>query len=177
MPTDAFPIKQMYHGSRLEPKGFTHTHHLFLPRAAQALGILWAKAKAIPDSRSRNMLLFFVEQAVWGMSILNRYQPIMHGRAGGSQVNRYLSGVYYIGSQISEVSPWYNLENKLGRLIKAFNGFSKLFNQAIIDTGTAAIFSFSANSIDYIFTDPPFGENIYYADLNFLVESWHKVKT
>ena len=24
------------------------------------------------------------------------------------------------------------------------------------------------NCIDYIFTDPPFGENIYYADLNFL---------
>src|SRR5437016_1957605 len=32
-------------------------------------------------------------------------------------------------------------------------------------------------SVDYIFTDPPFGENIYYADLNFLVESWHKVFT
>ena len=31
--------------------------------------------------------------------------------------------------------------------------------------------------IDYIFTDPPFGENIYYSDLNFLVESWHGVKT
>ncbi|HLB49103.1 MAG TPA: DNA methyltransferase, partial [Anaerolineales bacterium] len=31
--------------------------------------------------------------------------------------------------------------------------------------------------MDYIFTDPPFGENIYYADLNYLVESWHKVKT
>ena len=31
--------------------------------------------------------------------------------------------------------------------------------------------------IDYIFTDPPFGENIYYADLNFLVESWHRVRT
>jgi hypothetical protein len=31
--------------------------------------------------------------------------------------------------------------------------------------------------VDYIFTDPPFGENIYYSDLNFLVESWHGVKT
>ena len=32
-------------------------------------------------------------------------------------------------------------------------------------------------SVDYIFTDPPFGENIYYADLNILVESWHGVRT
>ena len=26
------------------------------------------------------------------------------------------------------------------------------------------------NAIDYVFTDPPFGENIFYADLNYLVE-------
>ncbi len=31
--------------------------------------------------------------------------------------------------------------------------------------------------MDYVFTDPPFGENIYYSDLNYLVESWHGVKT
>jgi hypothetical protein len=28
-----------------------------------------------------------------------------------------------------------------------------------------------------VFTDPPFGENKYYADLNFVVESWHGVLT
>ena len=32
-------------------------------------------------------------------------------------------------------------------------------------------------SLDYIFTDPPFGENIYYADLNQLIEAWHRVRT
>lgn len=32
-------------------------------------------------------------------------------------------------------------------------------------------------SVDYIFTDPPFGENIYYSDLNTLVEVWHAVMT
>jgi hypothetical protein len=33
------------------------------------------------------------------------------------------------------------------------------------------------SSVDYVFTDPPFGENIFYADLNLVVESWHRVKT
>ena len=33
------------------------------------------------------------------------------------------------------------------------------------------------NSIDYVFTDPPFGENIFYADLNHIVESWHRART
>ena len=33
------------------------------------------------------------------------------------------------------------------------------------------------NSIDYIFVDPPFGSNIMYSELNFILESWLKVKT
>ena len=34
-----------------------------------------------------------------------------------------------------------------------------------------------SNSIDYIFTDPPFGANLNYSELNFIWESWLKVKT
>jgi hypothetical protein len=30
-------------------------------------------------------------------------------------------------------------------------------------------------SIDYVFVDPPFGSNIYYSDLGYLVEAWHRV--
>ena len=54
------------------------------------------------------MLLFFVEQAIWGMSVLARYAPTHF-----SQVNQYLNGVYYVGSQIVDVSPWYILDGKL----------------------------------------------------------------
>jgi len=34
-----------------------------------------------------------------------------------------------------------------------------------------------STSIDYIFTDPPFGSNLLYSELNFLSESWLKVFT
>jgi DNA modification methylase len=173
VPNDEIPFMHMTHQrARMEAFGITHTHHFFLPRTAQILGKLWSKAKAIPDSRSRNMLLFFVEQSVWGMSVLARYTPTHF-----SQVNQYLNGVYYVASQHAECSPWYILDGKLKRLIGAFKKSPIIYNQAIVSTGTAAKLSCPDNSVDYIFTDPPFGENIYYADLNFLVESWHKVKT
>ena len=178
VPTNPFPINEMSHGSRLEPKGFTHVHHMFLPRAAQALAALWRRANAEQDARTRNMLLFFVEQAIWGMSVLNRYQPIQQGRPGGSQVNRQLSGVYYVASQIAEVSPRYNLGLRVGRLTEhAFATPVAMLGFAVVTTGDCARIPIVANSVDYIFTDPPFGENIYYADLNFLVESWHRVLT
>lgn len=172
MPTNRFPIEAMYHGSRVAPKGFTHVHHFFLPRAAQAMGMLWAAAQAHPDRRTRAFLLFMVEQAIWGMSVLARYAPTHF-----SQVNQYLNGVYYIASQHAECSPWYILGGKLDRLPKAFKTYHAVPAGASINTGTAATLPLPDASVDYVFTDPPFGENIYYADLNFLVESWHKVTT
>jgi DNA modification methylase len=172
LPTTRFPIEQMYHGSRIAPKGFSNIHHFFLPRAAQAMALLWRKAKDQPDCRIREMLLFFIEQAIWGLSVLNRYSP-----SHFSQVNRALNGVYYVASQTAECSPWYILDGKLSRLFRAFGQFRTATNSALINTGTAADIPLPSNSVDYVFTDPPFGENIYYADLNFLVESWHRVTT
>jgi 16S rRNA G966 N2-methylase RsmD len=172
VPVNAFPIDEMYHGSRLAPKGFTRIHHMYLPRAAQAMGLLWEKALAVKDARTRNMIFFFAEQAVWGLSLLNRYGPLHF-----SQVNRYLNGVYYVASQHSECSPWYILDGKLKRLGGSFKSQFAGSGRVAVTTGSAALLPIPDESVDYIFTDPPFGENIYYADLNFLVESWHKVFT
>ena len=172
VPTDEFPIAQMYHGSRLAPKGFTHIHRLYLPRSANCIGLLWSKASSVPDPALRAMLLFFVEQSIWGSSVLNRYSPTHF-----SQVNRQLTGVYYVASQHAECSARYMLGGKLERLSKAFAVGYTAFGDAIVTTGSAAKLDLPDQSIDYVFTDPPFGENIFYADLNFLVESWHRVKT
>lgn len=172
VPTNRFPIEEMSHGSRIAPKGFTHIHHFYLPRAAHAMAALWRKANAHPDARIRHMLLFLVEQAVWGLTVLNRYTPLHY-----SHVNQYLTGVYYVASQHAECSPRYVLHGKLRRLVGAFREHCPAAGAAALTTGTAAQLDLAEHSIDYVYTDPPFGENIYYADLNFLVESWHRVVT
>jgi len=172
-PISELPYMHMTHERmRIANYGVTHLHHFFLPRARHVLHALWNKAQAVSDSRLRAMLLFSVEQAIWGMSLLNRYGPTHY-----SQVNRYLSGVYYISSLISEVSPWYILEGKTERLRKAFSRLHHVAKSVVVSTQSAAASTLPDESVDYIFTDPPFGENIYYADLNYLVESWHGVTT
>jgi hypothetical protein len=178
VPKQEIPRMHMTHErARMDYSGITHVHHFYLNRSAIALGKLWEKVSAYSDKRIRSMLFFWIEQAVWGMSLLNRYQPIQHGRTGGSQVNRQMSGVYYVSSQISECSPWYNLENKLKRLTKVFSSYTPNKGSVAISTGSVSDLPVQDNSIDYIFTDPPFGENIYYSDLNYLIESWHHIFT
>ncbi len=105
VPTSALPIDQMVHGSRLAPKGFTHVHHLWGDRALISLSALWTAASNEPDPLLRHALLFWVEQALSGLSWLNRYKATDH-----SQVNRAQSGVYYVSSLVSECHPRYNLE-------------------------------------------------------------------
>ena len=171
-PTTAFPLDQMYHGSRLGPKGFTHVHHMFLPRAAHNLAALWRKANSVADMALRRQLIFFVEQAINSLSVLNRYSPTHF-----SQVNRLLGGVYYVGSQHSECSPKYVLGGKLRRLISAFSPTVARAGYACIGTGDCASLPIQQDSVDYVFTDPPFGGNIPYADLNIVIEAWHRVIT
>lgn len=172
VPVVAFPFADMWEAPRMRDKGITHTHHMFLPRAAQAMGSLWARVQAHPDARIRNALAFMVEQAIPGLSVLNRYGPTHF-----SQVNRMLAGVYYVAAQHAECSPWYILGGKLDRLFKAFQNYQPKQTSAAITAGTAARLPLSDSCIDYIFTDPPFGENLPYAELNFIVEAWHGVMT
>lgn len=172
VPTTRFPIEQMYHGSRIEPKGFCNIHHFFMPRAVHSMSALWRKANTQKDARVRHMLLFFVEQGITTLSVLNRYRGNQT-----SQSNQVLTGVYYIPSQIAEISVNYRYRSKLKSITKAFDTETTRQMDTLIATATAARLSLETNTIDYIFTDPPFGENIFYADLNFLVETWYRVIT
>ncbi|MBN1611553.1 MAG: hypothetical protein JW940_33270 [Polyangiaceae bacterium] len=151
---------------------FTHVHHVFLPRAAHALAAMLRRALAQPEERLRNILLFFVEQAVLGMSVLARYAPTHF-----SQVNQYLTGVYYVGSQIVDVPSSYILDGKLKRLGKAFKPMPSTPSAAIVTTGDCGRLPIPDSSIDYVFTDPPFGDNLAYGELNFINEAFHRVFT
>jgi 16S rRNA G966 N2-methylase RsmD len=182
LPENWFPSDRMMHASenaerwgdkwRAGTANFTHTHHLYMPRPLQALSHLWSLAEDVPTARNRLFAKFFVEQAIWGLSILNRYGPTHY-----SQVNRCMSGSYYMPAQFSECSPWYNLEGKLTRLVRDFARCRWSGKAACISTGSCTQLPIPDESVDYIFTDPPFGDNLAYAELNFLIEAWHQVFT
>jgi DNA modification methylase/predicted RNA-binding Zn-ribbon protein involved in translation (DUF1610 family) len=166
-----FPTIRMIEGDesrRNDKAGITHVHHFFTKRNIWVLACLWSKSQR---ANLKSPILFLNEQVIWGMSKLARYVPTHY-----SQVNQYLSGTLYIGSQVVEVTPEYILENKIRNLKKVLNSVHAK-HENIISTNSATRISLSSNSIDYVFTDPPFGNNLMYSELNFLWESWHKVQT
>lgn len=120
----------------------------------------------------KNTLIFTFEQLLLGMSKLARYVPTHY-----SQVNQYLSGTLYIGSQVVEVTPNYILNNKISNLSKTFSKFLAQKESVIISTNSLTMLMVPDNCMDYIFTDPPFGDNLNYSELSFIWEAWLKIKT
>ena len=173
VPTKRIPVGSMHHSSRPASTGLTHTHHLFLPRAAHALAAMWRRAGAHPDPRIRHMLIHLIEQGIFTFSLLNS-----HRSKKGSRSNRMPSGGYRIPPQIAEPSVRHGFERKLSDIVDAFRIESNERSRSCIGTGSpTASLGLPADSVDYVFTDPPAGENVRYSDLNFLVESWHRVLT
>lgn len=176
-----FPAGEMLDGERkgkdgYHLKGITHLHHFYFHRSLLVYSKLWEKIASDPKRSALNFTKFFSQGSCLGFTKMNRYQPVQYGRVGGSQVNRYFSGTLFVGSLISEVSPSYSMTHKLDRLTKlrmpGKNGGSLITCQS-----TTNIPSFPSNSVDYIFIDPPFGNNLHYSELNYFWESWLRLLT
>ncbi|MGI6544370.1 MAG: DNA methyltransferase [Limnochordia bacterium] len=151
--------------------GITHVHHFYTKRNLWILGELYHLAKQ-SDIEHQSVCRFFVQYATLGFSKLSRYVPTHY-----SQVNRYLSGTLYIGSQQVEVSPSYILKNKLDRMVRRELKWPHAGEFLLSTADTASTTAVDSGTVDYIFTDPPFGSNLMYSELNFLWEAWLKVTT
>jgi len=183
VPDHDLPLEMMYHGTRLGPKGFKRVHHLWGDRSLHSLAWLWKACHDETDPLTRHALMFWVEQAIWGLSWQNRYKGVSFNKLGGSQVNQQMTGVYYVPALHAECSIRYNLEGsqptrgKRQSLVKTWKGSPAQLEQVMMSTGSSTSLSLPDDSIDYVFVDPPFGSNIYYADLAYLIEAWHGLYT
>ena len=81
----------------------------------------------------------------------------------------------YIGSQVSESNVFIAYKNKIKKLYKAYSLIKS--RQTISVQSASGINNILSGTVDYIFTDPPFGANIMYSELNFIWESWLKIHT
>lgn len=154
---------------RNDKYGITHIHHFFTKRNLIQLSILLAK---IEDSPLRNQLLFLFTAMLISSSKMNRVRatnPFNRGKG-------HLSGTLYIPSLPTETSIIDQLSERLDDIKRALNVLSpNPQNSGYV--GSADCLNIADNSIDYIFTDPPFGSNLSYSELNYLSEPWLRVIT
>ena len=149
--------------------GINRVHDFHLVRQLVAFSLLWNSAEDLPSEEAKRLWRFTLQGVVVSFTRRNRFLKNAY-----SQVNRALSGTLYIGSTVSEPSPTYVLTGKIKRFKKAIPSSHR---GTIVSTQSLASVFLPDNSVDYIFIDPPFGDNLPYAELNFIWEAWLRVFT
>ena len=149
---------------RNDKYGITNVHDFCTMRNNYYLAVLY---KHIMRSEYKDELLFAFTASLQRANKTNRF------RFGGTG---NLSGTLYIPSLQFERNVGLLYKGKIDDVLKQKSMIPKGDN-VIVTTGTLSqLPNIPDNSIDYIFTDPPFGDNLMYSELSFIWEAWLKVK-
>jgi len=174
-PGDWFPSVRMPEGDesrRNDNAGITHTHHFYTKRNRLTIARLLAKC---PSSLCRWLITGVMQRASKQHQIaISRIGGPKAGEGGATAGHR--RGTLYIPSNQVEFNPFLLILERLKMALKATKRQWADIG-LIIETASATQTRIGKDEIDYIFTDPPFGGNIMYSELNFIWESALKVKT
>jgi DNA modification methylase len=125
---------------------------------------LWAEFNS---GRQSGALAFLFTALTNGMTRRSAYLPRETARA-----KPVMKGSLYIPSFSAEWNPIPALATRLRMLETAFSEWHPDEENRRILNGDAAELPLPEGCVDYIFTDPPFGSNIYYSEMSVLWEAW-----
>ena len=151
--------------------GITHTHHFFTKRSLIIFSRLFDLAA---KSNNKKQVIYTLT------SFLTKTGSRLHNiEFKGGKIN--LAGAQpnslYIPSLYAERNLLSLALGKCKDIEKAFKSIENSSYNTCCQVASTTNIPISNNSIDYIFTDPPFGENLMYSEMNFIWESWLKVFT
>jgi 16S rRNA G966 N2-methylase RsmD/predicted RNA-binding Zn-ribbon protein involved in translation (DUF1610 family) len=166
-PTEKFMFKGEHWGDTWRAgvhAGITNVHHFYTKRN------LWVMAAL----RQRVRSLQFLPLHYWLDSLEHGLgRRVKHG--DWSFPMSVVSGTLYLPSLSRENNPLYFYSTKYKKQAGVLAAISS--RGECTTTQSAEFTATRACSTDYLFVDPPFGDNLMYSELNFLWESWLRVWT
>ena len=90
----------------------------------------------------------------------------------------YLKGTYYLPQNCRCTNVWSTFEYKFRMMINGWQDISEVSTKSLmISTSDARKINILSNSVDYIFTDPPYADKEQYGEQNFVWEAWLNLDT
>ena len=132
---------------------------------------IWNEIEKVQSQRVRAALKFAATNTFWHATKMRRFNT-----RGGM---RPLTGTLYVPQISAECNVFKVLSKKINELNRFYssNLFSSNLSQSTIqichlNKSATNLKDIPSNSIDYIFTDPPFGGNIFYSDCSIIWDGW-----
>jgi 16S rRNA G966 N2-methylase RsmD len=193
-----YPDDELMANSRINVHKGMRIADLFTKRNLMALSILWNGIQELQfDDSTRDLLRFTftasISQASRMVFVIRR-RGRLNGTVGESNADKEEIGSraigYWIPSENFEINAWNCFENRFKRVLHGKEQTNELigtyYRQAenledlvkgnktiLIQTRSATDVTFlGSDSVDYIFTDPPYGDHVPYMELDKLWASW-----
>ncbi len=169
------PERQMYRASALGKSGLVTVASYYSDRNLAVLASIHEEILRVPDEAVRNKLLFAFTACLTRAS--KRYQWSRQRPLNAANANYYIAPVFY------EWSVYELFERKLAAVKRSDDWIRDSRRNRVpaeeVDrpdvtyrSASADALPLDAASVDYVFTDPPFGSNLFYADMALFQEGW-----
>ena len=157
--------REMWRGGHRDA-GIKTTADFYTRRSLRALALFWHYVALVRDDRTRKALQFLLTSVSNSYAKTTRYNFGKRGNGG-------ISGTLYVASFTAEASLPRIIGNKWPDVLPALEAATRREASCVVRRGSAGqLEGVADNSVDYVFTDPPFGSNLFYGDCSFLWESW-----
>ena len=154
--------------AQLGDKAITDVSRLLGPNNLAIFSDLWCRVSSEPDPQVRTLALATLTSV---FNVISERQGYFGGGGG-------MSGNLYMPIVRMEKNPYDAIRRKILRMLEAERSKQEWSGDAIVSTQSATDLSVvPTDSIDFAYTDPPFGANIIYSEVNLLLESWLAVRT
>ncbi len=164
--------RQMFQASALAKHGMRTTASFFSQRNLAVLAALRHGIGQIEDPAVRHKLLFAFTAVLTRAS--KRYQWHPKRPLNAANQNYYIAPVFY------EWNVYELFERKVTASLRADEFLvHEMAKRGVPERpraqyrlGSADALDLPDASVDYVFTDPPFGSQIFYSDMNLFQEAW-----
>lgn len=161
-PTNSFPLG--VNTKQPIAAGITSVDKAYTPRALRAMAYLWNKASRHPDIAVQNKLKFAVTSLYQRVTIFSEF------RFWGGSGNIANFNVPQIMNEQNVFKAFYRKAKTISWYFRDAPRINRHLHASV--QSACNLNHLPDESIDFIFTDPPFGSNINYSEMNFLWESW-----
>jgi len=165
--------RQMYKASALGKNGNTTVASFYSARNLTVLTEMHGEIQGIADQALRSKLLFVFTSCLTRAS--KRYQWSRQRPLNAANANYYIAPVFYEWNVIDLFLRKVEAAIRSDDWIRQELGQGTLFDTELdvtYDVESADSLAQADASVDYVFTDPPFGSNLFYADMALFQEAW-----
>lgn len=150
--------------------GITHLHHFYTRRNALVFSALWKNITKFPSTVQSSLKLLLLSYNSSHATLMTRV--VVKKNSTTFVITGSQSGVLYISGLPIEKNIFEGLRRKIKTFKEAFNLIAGSASQVQVVNASSTKIGLGDSSVDYIFTDPPFGDYIPYSEINQLNEFW-----